>query len=337
MSNSHQSISAATEHPRGMEPILNSLMQATLDYTTTDRPTLRKRFEEIIRGQLRDPAQAEQVRAAAIEECAALMRRWRDEAAEFKDERCRQQANLCQNASVAISNLAKTAAQPPAAPVETKGDRYVHVDNVVYHLDDIEVGEDGKCAWTDVANALTHIRLCVEPHPRLSAGSDYVTVPVVPTEAMWGGLARDIIMWTRFDRPSQRSLLKHLASVGTQIPDWLAAECRDIDHVPPKGSVAAWVYRAMLDARPLNEPQPVSVWQPVETAPKDGTPVDLFSVSGRRWCDYRFDKEQRYPAWTLSSTKDFDWQDRPIIPASSVTHWMPLPSSPLTRPERGTE
>jgi hypothetical protein len=60
-------------------------------------------------------AQRAQVRAAAIEECAALMRRWRDEAAEFNDDRCKQQANLCQNASVAISNL---AAQPPAAPVE---------------------------------------------------------------------------------------------------------------------------------------------------------------------------------------------------------------------------
>jgi hypothetical protein len=51
--------SAATEQPRGMEPILNSLMQATLDVTTTSRPALRKRFEEILRGQVRDPAQAE--------------------------------------------------------------------------------------------------------------------------------------------------------------------------------------------------------------------------------------------------------------------------------------
>lgn len=39
----------------------------------------------------------------------------------------------------------------------------VHIDNVVYHLDDIEVDTDGKCAWTDVANALTHIKMCIEP------------------------------------------------------------------------------------------------------------------------------------------------------------------------------
>lgn len=48
---------------------------------------------------------------------------------------------------------------------DTESANYVHIDNVVYHLDDIEVGEDGKCAWTDVANALTHIKLCREHIP----------------------------------------------------------------------------------------------------------------------------------------------------------------------------
>ncbi len=47
----------------------------------------------------------------------------------------------------------------------TESDKYVHLDNVVYHLDDIEVDADGKCAWTDVANALTHIKLCRERIP----------------------------------------------------------------------------------------------------------------------------------------------------------------------------
>jgi hypothetical protein len=66
--------------------------------------------------------QAARTRNAAIEECAALMRRWRDDAAEFKDERCRQQANLCQNAATAISNLAAkpiALAQPSWQPIET--------------------------------------------------------------------------------------------------------------------------------------------------------------------------------------------------------------------------
>lgn len=46
-------------------------------------------------------------RSAAIEECAALMRRWATDAGEFKDDRCIIQHNVCRNAAVAISNLAK--------------------------------------------------------------------------------------------------------------------------------------------------------------------------------------------------------------------------------------
>lgn len=88
----------------------------------------------------------------------------------------------------------------------------------------------------------------LHPPARSGVQNGYVTVPREPTEAMWGGLARAIIMWTRFGRPSEKALLNHLKSVGEAVPAWLAAECRDIDHVPPKGSVAVWVYRAMVDA-----------------------------------------------------------------------------------------
>ncbi|HEY8751625.1 MAG TPA: hypothetical protein VIM11_26825 [Tepidisphaeraceae bacterium] len=49
----------------------------------------------------------------------------------------------------------------PASEIDAQA-RYVHIDNVVYHLDDIEVDKAGKCSWADVANALTHIKLCVE-------------------------------------------------------------------------------------------------------------------------------------------------------------------------------
>jgi hypothetical protein len=49
----------------------------------------------------------EQARRDAIEECANLMQRWSDEAAEIKDsDRCTLQANLCRNAAQAIRNLA---------------------------------------------------------------------------------------------------------------------------------------------------------------------------------------------------------------------------------------
>lgn len=76
----------------------------------------------------------------------------------------------------------------------------------------------------------------------------WVMVPTEPTEEQWGGLARDIIMWWSFDRPTGASLFKHLSSSGRDIPNWLRDEIKDTDHVPPKGTIAAVVYKAMLNA-----------------------------------------------------------------------------------------
>jgi len=98
----------------------------------------------------------------------------------------------------------------------------------------IRPGEELRAMQAAIETALAAEGLCV--------------VPAIPSEAMWGGLARDIVMWTRFARPTCASLLDHLRSVGRDIPEWLAAECRHQDVVPPKGSVAVWVYRAMIEA-----------------------------------------------------------------------------------------
>lgn len=78
----------------------------------------------------------------------------------------------------------------------------------------------------------------------------------VPTEAMWGGLARDLVMWDR-GMPNQygSTLYKHLRSTGRPIPDWLVEEIPDIDHTPPKGTVAVCIFQAMIDAA-LNEKSP---------------------------------------------------------------------------------
>lgn len=75
----------------------------------------------------------------------------------------------------------------------------------------------------------------------------FVLVPIEPTEEQWGGLARDIVMWWSFDRPTGSALFKHLSSLGRDIPNWLHQEIKDVDHVPPKGTVAAVIYKAMLD------------------------------------------------------------------------------------------
>jgi len=63
----------------------------------------------------------------------------------------------------------------------------------------------------------------------------------------------------------------------------------------------------------------MSDWQPIATAPKDGTTVLLFAPG---W-------DSAKTGWTFG--KD-DWQDCPFhhhgYPAYEPTHWMPLPAPP---------
>lgn len=82
----------------------------------------------------------------------------------------------------------------------------------------------------------------------------YKVVPVEPTEEMWGGLARDIMMWLdMYDghKKTPRNLFNHLDNLGREIPDWLReGEMAHLDHVPSKGTRCYIIYRAMLAAAP---------------------------------------------------------------------------------------
>ena len=79
---------------------------------------------------------------------------------------------------------------------------------------------------------------------------NHTLVPKEPTEAQWGGLARDLVMWCRFDKPTGAALHTQLKMLGKEIPDWLAREIPNTDTVPPKGTVAACIYKAMLATAP---------------------------------------------------------------------------------------
>ena len=84
----------------------------------------------------------------------------------------------------------------------------------------------------------------------------FKVVPVEPTAEQYGGLARDIIQWMRFtpssDQHSQ-SLIEWLKNMGNEIPSWLMGES-EINHlskhVLSKGTLAAIIYKAMLEAAP---------------------------------------------------------------------------------------
>lgn len=74
-----------------------------------------------------------------------------------------------------------------------------------------------------------------------------------PTETMWGGLARDIVMWMDIydgGKKTPRNLFRHLEQTGREIPQWLRdePELKALDHVPSKGTRAVIIYHAMIHA-----------------------------------------------------------------------------------------
>ena len=64
----------------------------------------------------------------------------------------------------------------------------------------------------------------------------------------------------------------------------------------------------------------MSAWQPIETAPRDGTRFLAFSRKGHLRIDRRHEKQS-----TISPMSSLFWEERPD---DRYTHWMPLPEPP---------
>jgi hypothetical protein len=67
----------------------------------------------------------------------------------------------------------------------------------------------------------------------------------------------------------------------------------------------------------------MSEWQPIETAPKDGTRIILgadLNVDPELWASWWIGGDDRW-----ANTPDWMW-------FTSPTHWMPLPSPPKVQP-----
>jgi hypothetical protein len=67
------------------------------------------------------------------------------------------------------------------------------------------------------------------------------------------------------------------------------------------------------------------MWQPIETAPKDGTRITLGTTEygGVVWNDCRWEKMTRKPDRWASFIGPVPW---------TPTHWMPLPPPPAMAP-----
>jgi hypothetical protein len=64
-------------------------------------------------------------------------------------------------------------------------------------------------------------------------------------------------------------------------------------------------------------------WQPIATAPRDGTLIDLWGDNHglqSRWAECVWDKES--DAWIWPQDSEFEMAD------VTFTHWMPLPKGP---------
>jgi hypothetical protein len=73
-------------------------------------------------------------------------------------------------------------------------------------------------------------------------------------------------------------------------------------------------------------------WQPIATAPKDGTVILVtngWNIACARWDDDSWPYAANNARWSIS-----DWHNDPIHLRGGYmsTHWMPLPSLPESKP-----
>ena len=111
----------------------------------------------------------------------------------------------------------------------------------------------GDVAWEDEAVVCrTAFRVQAEAalaaaYPEIANGTAWLA-PMEDSEVMWGGLARQIVMWRDMGRRTGAALYEHLSHGEHEIPGWLPALIENAEHFPPKGAVVGAIYRAMRDA-----------------------------------------------------------------------------------------
>lgn len=76
----------------------------------------------------------------------------------------------------------------------------------------------------------------------------------------------------------------------------------------------------------------VMTWRPIETAPQNGTTIDLWiryveGEGGYRITNARWDRESgQWQDWAPGDCGDMGW--RQLDWQHLITHWMPLPEPP---------
>jgi hypothetical protein len=112
--------------------------------------------------------------------------------------------------------------------------------------------------------------------------------------------------------------------------DWAETEAKnlwaDLGFVNDRLNQTPAISQALLSAYERGRAE--REWQPIETAPKDGTKVDLwviFKEAGpRRFPDAHWN--DKLGGWQLGEYNALDYMTPPTI-----THWKPLPAPPAIR------
>lgn len=74
----------------------------------------------------------------------------------------------------------------------------------------------------------------------------------------------------------------------------------------------------------------MSGWRTIETAPRDGTKIDVWARDERTTDVYWSDIQD---AWCIDGTYGPS-EPTPLAIYPRVSHWMPLPKAPQNAPER---
>lgn len=82
--------------------------------------------------------------------------------------------------------------------------------------------------------------------------TEWQSVPKEPTEEMWSGLARAIMMGRDLECNKAHEMRKHLERGGNEIPAWLDKELDGEKHLA-KGDMVVMIYKAMLATAPKPE------------------------------------------------------------------------------------
>jgi len=145
-------------------------------------------------------------------------------------------------------------------------------------------------------------------------------------------LARDAIT-AAFSPPPEPSVVSHELAIGdTQGGLPVTSETQE-----PAPTIAENATVAPAPSSPV--PVEAVGWQPIETAPKDGSIIDLFA-DGQRWSDCYWGKPLHF-CGEAGQYCDSDWHSEPDgwtwsavnepFPFDEPTHWMPLPAAPAHR------